>query len=139
MIWNREQYISLMTFDDIPRPMFTELFGPLIGLDEQWRAQGAAEDEIGMTAFDFDYVKRVDCGLRTGLMGGFEPAVLEENERFIVKRDELGRTTKLPKGYATIALPLNFPVKDRQDWERLKPFFAFTQERIDRAQLERAA
>ncbi len=139
MIWNREEYINLMTFGDIPRPMFVELFGPLIGLDEEWRAQGASEDEIGMTAFDFDYVKRVDCGVHTGLMGGLEPMVLEDNERFIIQKDELGRTTKLPKGYATIALPLNFPVKGWEDWEKLKPFFTFSEDRINRVQLERAA
>ena len=37
MKWTREQYIQLMTFGDVPRPMFSELFGPLIGLDEEWR------------------------------------------------------------------------------------------------------
>ena len=35
-----------MTFGHAPRPMFTELFGPLVGLDAEWRAQGAAEAEI---------------------------------------------------------------------------------------------
>ena len=62
MKWNREEYIELMTFGKIERQMFVELFGPLIGLDEEWRKQGATEDEINMLAFDFDYVPIVGCG-----------------------------------------------------------------------------
>ena len=41
---------------DDHRPVFGELFGPLVGLPEEWRAQGAAEDEINMIGFDWDYV-----------------------------------------------------------------------------------
>ncbi len=55
MKWTREEYISLMTFDAAPRPMFSELFGPLIGLDDEWRSQGADEQEIAddwQTALD---------------------------------------------------------------------------------------
>ena len=62
MKWTREQYIDLMTFGHAPRPMFSELLGPLIGLDEEWRAQGGSDDEINMVGFDWDYVPQVDCG-----------------------------------------------------------------------------
>ena len=44
MKWTREQYIDLFTSDRVDRPMFVELFGPLIGLEDEWRAQGASED-----------------------------------------------------------------------------------------------
>ena len=69
MRWTREQYIELMTFGDAPRPMFSELFGPLIGLDDQWRAQGASEDEINMIGFDWDFAPYVECGGVTGVFG----------------------------------------------------------------------
>ena len=42
MKWTREEYIALMTFDEVPRPMFSELFGLLIGLEDKWRAEGAS-------------------------------------------------------------------------------------------------
>ena len=51
MKWNREEYIELMTFGKVERQMFVELFGPLIGLDAEWRKQGATEGEINMTDF----------------------------------------------------------------------------------------
>ena len=56
--------------------MFSELFGPLIGLDDEWRQQGASEDEINMTAFNWDYVERIECGGLTGLLGG-DPSSLK--------------------------------------------------------------
>ena len=55
MKWTREEYIELMTFGRSDRQMFVELFGPLIGLEEEWKKQGATEAQINMTAFDWDY------------------------------------------------------------------------------------
>ena len=137
MRWNREQYLDLMTFGDAPRPMFTELFGPLVGLDAEWRAQGAAEAEIAMTAFDWDYVPTVFCGGYTHMLGP-PPVVLEDNAERRVERDFLGRTMLLLKQTATIPLPMDFPVKTMDDWLRVKPHLAFTPERIRWDEVEAA-
>ena len=71
MIWTREEYLAHMTFEASPREMFCELFGPLVGLDAEWRAQGANEDEISLRAFGWDSVKYAwapaDTGARTAL------------------------------------------------------------------------
>jgi len=78
MKWNRQEYIDLMTFTSCERQMFVELFGPLVGLEEEWKAQGAAEEELNLTAFDWDYVLIVSCeGENTRIMGGFKPHVIE--------------------------------------------------------------
>lgn len=131
MKFNREQYIALMTFGDVERQMFVELFGPLIGLAEEWRAQGATPEEIGMVAFDWDYLPTIGCGGHTGPRGGFKTEVIEDNEEYSLQRDYLGRTIKLCKGVATIPLPLNFPVKKMDDWLKLKPMFEFHEDRIN--------
>jgi hypothetical protein len=139
MQWTREQYVELMSFGRVERPMFSELFGPLVGLEEEWRAQGASEDEINMVGFDWDYVPYVDCG---GVCGPFpvsEPVVIEETDEHVLTRDYLGRRCKLCKRVATIALPLDFPLQLPDDWPRLKPFFAYRDDRIDWAAVERAA
>lgn len=138
MKWNREEYIELMTFGKIERQMFVELFGPLIGLDEEWRKQGATEDEINMLAFDFDYVPIVGCGGKTGAIHTFEPKIIQETNDHIISRDYLGRTVKLPKGFATIALPMDFPVKDMDSWLKIKHMFTFSEERINWEQVEAA-
>ena len=95
MKWSREQYLDLMEFREAPRSMFVELFGLLVGLEEEWRAQGATEDEIGMTAFDWDYVPVAGCGGNTAMHGAPEEVVLEETARHVLNRDGLGRTMKL--------------------------------------------
>jgi uroporphyrinogen-III decarboxylase len=138
MRWNRTEYVDLMTFGDAPRPMFSELFGPLIGLAEEWRAQGAGEAEIAMVGFDWDYVPYVDSG---GICGPFNTpgsVLLEETESHRIERDYLGRTVKLCKGTATIPLPLDFPVKEMDGWLKLKPLYAFREDRIDPEAVERA-
>jgi len=131
MKFSREQYIELMTFGNVERQMFVELFGPLIGLAEEWRAQGAAQEEIDMVAFDWDYVPTTGCGAHTGARGGLKTEVIEDNAEYLLQRDWLGRTIKLCKGVATIALPLDFPVKNMDDWLKLKPMFEFHEDRIN--------
>ncbi len=131
MRWTREQYLELMTFGEFPRPMFVELFGPLIGLPEEWREQGATDDEISMQAFDWDYVDRAPAGTDTGPKGLGGSTVLEETDEYRIERDGLGRTMKLTKQTATIALPLDFPVKTMDDWIALKPFYAYREDRIN--------
>ncbi|MBD3183592.1 hypothetical protein GF312_14965, partial [Candidatus Poribacteria bacterium] len=37
----REEYLDYMTFKRNERPMFTEIFGPIVGLKEEWEEQGA--------------------------------------------------------------------------------------------------
>lgn len=137
MRFHREQYLDLMAFGHTPRPMFTELFGPLIGLADEWRAQGASEDEINMVAFDWDYVPNVFCGGHTWGLGPLS-VTISENDEELVQRDFLGRTMKLLKKTATIPLPMDFPVQTMDDWLRVKPFFAFTPERIKWDEVEAA-
>ncbi len=131
MKWTREQYIELMTFGESPRPMFSELFGPLVGLDDEWREQGADEREIAMVAFDWDYVPYVECGGDCGPFGTPEPVVLEETGDYLIQRDHLGRTAKLCKATATLPLPLDFPVKTVEDWQALKPYYLDNAGRVD--------
>mgnify|MGYP003650642072 CR=1 FL=1 len=137
MRWNREAYLDLLTFGHAPRPMFSELFGPLVGLDAEWRAQGASEAEISMVAFDWDYVPVVSCGGYAEAVGP-PPVTLSDTATERVQRDFLGRTMKLLKQTATIPLPMDFPVKDMDDWLRVKPFFTFTPERIKWDEVEAA-
>jgi len=138
MKWQREQYLGLMTFGDFPRPMFIEPFGPLIGVEDEWRAQGASEEEINLTAFDFDYVERAGCGTACGAVDLPPGEVIEETDTHRMTRDGLGRTMQLDKRTATIALPLNFPVETMDDWLKLKPHFEYREDRIDEQALAEA-
>jgi uroporphyrinogen-III decarboxylase len=138
MKWNREQYIELMTFGKVERQMFVELFGPLVGLEGEWLAQGASREEVEMVAFDWDYVPLVACGENTGLLSERKPVVLEDTPEYIITLDGLGRRMKLFKNVATDPLPLDYPVRSFKDWLVLKPMFEYREERIDTQMLEAA-
>jgi hypothetical protein len=135
MIWDRERYIAHSLFEDTGREMFCELFGPLHVLENEWRQQGASAAEIGMTAFDWDYVPVVwlagDCGPRSGIM----PKVLEETPEVVHGMDNYGRRTKLIKRTASIPLPLDHPVADADDWMKVKHWYAFSEDRISKETL----
>lgn len=138
MQWHREEYINLMTFGNVERQMFVELFGPLIGLEQEWQYQGASLEELDLTVFDFDYVPVVECGGNTGLRGGVTPRIIEETAEHVIAIDAYGRKTKLCKGRATIALPMEYPVKDMDSWLKIKPWFQFHEDRISWEAVENA-
>ena len=138
MRWNREEYIELLTFGSVKRQMFSELFGLLVGLEEEWTSQGATKQEIELAAFDFDYVPFVGCGGNTWLRGGVTSHVIEENVEYRIEIDEFGRRMKLCKKSGTLPLPLNYPVKDMNSWLKIKHWFEFHEDRIDRDGIEAA-
>lgn len=138
MKFTREQYLELMTFGDFSRLMFSEIFGLLVGLPAEWRAQGANQQELALADFGWDYVSSVYCGANTGVFNGFKPEIIEENSEYLIQRDEIGRTTKLCKAVATDPLPLDYPVKDMDSWLKIKYMFEFNEGRINWDQVELA-
>jgi len=127
-----------MTFGRPQRPMFVELFGPLIGLEEEWRKQGATEEEIALTAFDWDYVPVRHIAGCSAHPRHSAPVTIEDNAEYRIQLDFLGRKLKLCKATATIALPMNFPVETMDDWMRVKPFYTFTEDRVNWDGVDRA-
>lgn len=139
MEYLRDEYLDCMTFKaTAPRPIFVEMFGPLIGLDAEWRRQGASEAEIQMSAFGFDYVRKHHVAVSTYMMDPLPPAVIEDTPEYSIARDGLGRRTKLFKSAATIPLPLDWPVTDMASWLRLKPKYDFSEARFADGWAEKA-
>ncbi len=60
----RGEYLDHMTFASNERPLFTEIFGPLLGLKEEWEEQGATPEELDFSAFAYR------CEARGGLPAG---------------------------------------------------------------------
>ena len=126
----REEFIDFMTFQANHRPLFTEVFGPLVGLKEEWEEQGASLAELDFSAFRYRAEERAGLPIQTGRMGGQEPLLLEETAEYVLTRDELGRTMKMVKGSATLPLPLDYPVKTMDDWLKVKPLYQFSEQRF---------
>ncbi|MBN1642553.1 MAG: hypothetical protein JXA09_15065 [Anaerolineae bacterium] len=126
----RDEYLDYMTFRRVERPLFVELFGPLVGLEDEWRAQGASEDEVNLTAFGFDHVRRYSVRVHTGMLGGYQEVTLEDNADHVLRRDRYGRRVKMFKTASTIAHPLDYPVTDMDSWLRVKEWYTYAEERF---------
>ena len=91
----REEYLDYMTFRRNERPLFTEIFGPMVGVKDEWAAQGATPDELDFSAFRFRDAMSGYVPVSTGWIGGPEEVIIEETDEHILARDRLGRTVKL--------------------------------------------
>jgi uroporphyrinogen-III decarboxylase len=126
----RAEFLDHMTFAANERPLFTEIFGPLIGLKEEWEEQGASPEELDFSAFPYRCEDRAEVPVNTGLQGGLPDQLIEETEEHRIWRDALGRTMKLPKLTATLPLPMDYPVRTMDDWLKIKPLYQFSEARL---------
>ncbi len=126
----REQYLEHMTFAANHSPMFTEIFGPMVGLKDEWRAQGASEAELDLSAFRYRRQMSAGIPVNTGLMGGRPEEVLEETDEYLLGIDRYGRRVKLFTDAATIPLPLDYPVRNMDDWLAFRHHYEFSEARF---------
>lgn len=126
----REEYLDHMTFQSNVRPLFTEIFGPILGLKEEWEEQGATPEELDFSAFPYRCEARGRIPVNTGRNGGYPEEPIEDTEERRVWRDSLGRTMELHKACATLPLPLDYPVKTMDDWLKIKPWYQFSEDRL---------
>ena len=66
----REEYLDHMTFRANRRPLFTEILSPIVGLKEEWAAQGATPEER--------------YGRRLAMIGGIDKHVPRRSREEIV-------------------------------------------------------
>ena len=132
----REEYLEYMTFHSKGPPMFTEIFGSLLGLKEEWGEQGPSEAEIDFSAFRYRRPMSYSVAVNTGWVGGGTSKILEDNGEFTVALDKYGRRVKLFKRSAT--LPLDYPVESMDDWLRIKSHYEYNDARLGEAWKDRA-
>lgn len=130
MTVRREEFLDHMTFAANERTLYRETLGPLIGVKEDWRANGASEAEIDLSAFPYAEALYYDCGAFTGYYGPDLSEVISEDDKELVYRNFMGIKHKLVKESSTLGHPVEFPVKTREDWERIKPRYQFCEGRI---------
>ena len=128
----REEYLDYMTFEANTRPLFTEIFGPIVGLKDEWAAQGGTPEELDLSAFRYRRAADGRVPVSTGFMGGSPEEILEETEEYIIARDGRGRRVKLHTKAATLPLPLEYPVKTMDDWRKVKPHYEYSDARFGR-------
>lgn len=138
---HQERYIETLTFGKPDRYILWQLFGALPGVVERWVSEGMPQPEPGADPLAFFELDPLPQGVavNTSAFPGFAPTVLEDNEEYQISKDSLGRTNKLIKAAASIALPLDFPVSKPEDWDAFKEQFRYDPRRFAPDWLERHA
>ena len=137
MKWTNREYVDLMTYNHPKRPMFSELFGPIVGLPDEWRKQGATEDMIAMRGFAFDYVPYYNLGNLDSIHRP-KDIVIENTDTRYVGIDHYGRRVRMDKRTSTIPLPESYPVETMDDWMKIKHMFEYDACRISDDEIEKA-
>ena len=115
---NRTRIINTVLMREIDRQPFTFYFGPWKETLERWRGEGLGERDW-KTGLNLDSgFRHVDVNF--GYCPEFTHEVIEERERTLLIRDKLGILQEVRKHGQTIPKYIDYPVKDRSSWEKLK-------------------
>ena len=117
---NRERMIRVCLNEDIDRLPFWFVFGPWGKTVDRWRAEGL-ETDYGTWASSAGF----DVGFRHVHVNlGFEPffeyKIINEDESKRTVRNQFGITLTEFKSSSTIPQFIDYPVKNRSDWLKIK-------------------
>jgi len=142
----RERFLRTMHSEEVDRPPLCEFLGYWPETVQRWYGEGLPVGVDPETYFGFDrgltptpwkievplsfsLSGHVDIGVCTipidfGPIPRYGPKILEEDERYRLVLDAMGIRKRFVKGRIT-GMPqfLEHPVKDRRDFERMKPRF----------------
>ncbi|MBN2558086.1 MAG: hypothetical protein JXB33_04955, partial [Clostridia bacterium] len=126
---NRDRFVSLMEYKPVDRIPNHEV-GVWAQTVDRWRAEGLATGEyewnwfVGDPKWDMD--PREYLPIDFGLIPGFEEQIIEETDRYVIKRHTSGIVTKALKEGAVgnsrscMDQYLSFPVESKSDFMELQ-------------------
>jgi uroporphyrinogen-III decarboxylase len=117
---NRQRIRNTITGDPVDRPPFFLSFGPWGETIERWRTEGLPQESEWTDGMDFDEGIETLLDVNLGYCPAFEYCVLEERGDKIIFRDDRGITQMANKSGASIPAYLDYPVKDRASWLKMK-------------------
>jgi hypothetical protein len=117
-----DRFVRFMTGETVDRsPLFED--GPWAVTFDEWKTQGMGSVERAPYLDECDLFDRTFTDL--WMLPRYEEKVLAEDERSVTKITDRGEVQMLLKPIGQgMPLHLSYPVKDRADWEALKPRFA---------------
>lgn len=124
----RQRFLATAAFEPIDRPYRLETLGYWPETLDRWHGEGLPEDIIDVASaaihFEIDLQLPIQMGAdqHPGLDPLFEEEIVEEDERYVTKRDIKGALVKvLADDSSGIPSLVEAPVKDEASWERIKP------------------
>ncbi len=115
---NRENFLSVLNFEKPEKFPITEFMGFWPEVKQAWSDKNfISDDEI----FDhFDLMKIQYLPIDFNFIPPFEEKIIEESQNHIVMIDEVGCTKKVEKNSSSMPHYLDFPIKNREDFEKIK-------------------
>ncbi|MDO8586880.1 MAG: uroporphyrinogen decarboxylase family protein [Armatimonadota bacterium] len=122
---SREKFLGTCRFENVPPPRWDCLgfWGSTI---ERWLTEGLPADAPAHEYFGMDprdTIPVVSGFCDTPFCPAFEPELISEDDTIRTWRDGQGIVRRERKDRPELSMPqfLEFPVKSREDWERMKP------------------
>lgn len=117
---DRERFIATVLGDAVDRPPYWLNWGPWVSTWQRWEREGKPAHVTDHRSFmDPDQVP-TPLPMNTGPCPRIERTVLEEDDETVVFMDSWGIKRRDFKGHESMSEFLEFPVKDRADWEKFK-------------------
>jgi len=117
----RGRFVCYMHYQKPDRLPFYEFMGFWAETCNRWYGEGLP---IGMNVSDyFDFDKMEGIPIDFGPIPRFVPRTLEENERCRTTVTDTGIVKRDLKTRTSMATFIDFPVKTREDWEKIKKRF----------------
>jgi len=118
----RDRYLATMRFETVDRHPLWE-WGPWGSTLRRWQREHLGE---GQPAPQFaESEARVQCGVDLWMLPRYPQEVLSEDDDYVVSRTDRGTVQRQLRDPDGMSMPehLEYPVKDRADWDELKPRF----------------
>ena len=123
---SRERLNAWLDFGNPDRGLYFSMRAPIPTM-ERWEKEGYPHGTDMAEYFDFDAMLtgRWVMTYRLGVWPTSETEIVEETDEYIVEKDTLGALVQHHKGKKDYGGEhyLDFPVKDRATFDRVKPFF----------------
>lgn len=117
---DRERYIATILGRPVDRPLFYLSWGPWETTWKRWIREGKPGEITDHRSFWDPDVPPQILPVNTGPYPKFETEILEEDENYYIHYDSWGIKRRDYKHGESMSEFLEFPVKNRRDWEVYK-------------------
>ena len=133
----RDLFRACVTFQSGARPLLTQTNWLMPGVKESWIEEGATEAEIE-ALFALSDNRGRNVAISSGVFPPQPIQILYEDDDTLVQTNELGGVEKLNKRYASLPLPVEFPVQGPADWAAYRERLLWAPERLSAGWVSRA-
>ena len=130
---HRERVIGTVRFRPVDRLPCRHAYGLMPGVLERWHSEGlpTGVQTISDQYAYFDFPpKPMPLPLQDAFDPPFESRVIEETDEYAVSIDGYNRKVKMLKRYASLPLPMEYPVRDEPTWRHYRDRLGFHSGRV---------